>query len=128
MPILMPVKTDSCANSSRPLRIRNWRGQRLGTKSRARSFGKSRSDSRRWGLSVLPIPSRSLEGQHLPIREHYVVVQKESAHRSSFLKVEKVGDEIGYRNVDAYNQVILGYVMGYKTPNVDLTGTQQSSN
>jgi hypothetical protein len=56
------------------------------------------------------------------------VVQKESAHRSSFLKVEKVGDEIGYRNVDAYNQGIWGYVMGYKTPNVDLTGTQQSSN
>ena len=67
----------------------------------------------------MPIPSRSLEGQHLPIREHYVVVQKESAYRSSFLKVEKVGDEIGYRNVDAYK----GYAMGYKTPNVDVTGT-----
>jgi hypothetical protein len=68
----------------------------------------------RWGLSDLPIP---------PIREHYVVVQKESAYRSSFLKVEKVGDEIGYRNVDAYNQGTWGYAMGYKTPNVDLTGT-----
>ena len=75
----------------------------------------------RWGLSDLPIPSRSLEGQHLPIREHYVVVQKESAYRSSFLKVEKVGDEIGYRNVDAYNQGTWGYAMGYKTPNIDLT-------
>jgi len=26
--------------------------------------------------------------------------------------MEKVGDEIGYRNVDAYNQGIWGYVMG----------------
>jgi len=51
------------------------------------------------------------------------VVQKESAYRSSFLKVEKVGDEIGYRNVDAYNQGTWGYAMGYKTPNVDRTGT-----
>jgi hypothetical protein len=67
-----------------------------------REASENRSDLRRWGLSVLPIPSRNLEGQHLPIREHYVVVQEESAHRSSFL--EKVGDEIGYRNVDAYNQ------------------------
>ena len=48
----------------------------------------------------------------MPIREHYLVVQKESAHRSSFLKMETVGDEIGYRNVDAYNQGIWGYVMG----------------
>ena len=62
-----------------------------------------------------------MKGNICRIREHYVVVQKESAHRSSFLKIEKVGDEIGYRNVDAYNQGMWGYVMGYGTPNVSLT-------